>query len=143
MNPVVQEKRTLVGVRKKTVRFLIVEDHAAFRQALAVVLGAQPGLEVAAQVGSLAEARACLRSGDAGPIDAAVVDLGLPDGNGTELVKELVGGEPAIPVLALTDRLDLEHRGLAFGAGAGEVLSKRAGLDRILAALGRLSGRER
>lgn len=79
-----------VATQRKTVRVLVVEDHAAFRKALAVVLGTQPDLEAAAQAGSIAEARECLRSGGAGLIDAAVVDLGLPDGDGTELVREIV-----------------------------------------------------
>ncbi|WP_166397326.1 response regulator [Rubrobacter marinus] len=132
-----------MGTERKTVRVLVVEDHAAFRQALAVVLGARPDLEATAQAGSLAEARACLSSGGAGPFDAAVVDLGLPDGDGTELVGELVDGEPAVPVLALTDRLDLDRRGKAVRAGAQEVLSKGAGLGVILDAIRRLGARRR
>ena len=127
--------------QRYTLRVLIVHGHAAFRQALAVVLGAQPGFEAAAQAGSLAEARACLRSGGASPIDVAVVDLGLPDRDGTELVRELIDGEPAIPVLALADRLDLRQRGTA--AGAREVLTRGDSLGKILDALGSLGGRGR
>lgn len=126
-----------MGVQRKTLRVLIVEDHAAFRQAFAVVLGARPGLEAAAQAGSLAEARKLLRSGAPGPIDAAVVDLGLPDGDGIDLVRELV---PGIPVLALTDRLDLGRRRAAMRAGAEAVLSKGADLAGVLDALRRLGG---
>ena len=118
-----------------------MEDHVAFRQAFAVVLDARPGLEAAAQAGSLAEARKLLRSGARGPIDAAVVDLGLPDGDGTDLIRELVDGEPGIPVLALADRLDLGRRGAAVRAGAEAVLSKGADLAGILDALRRLGGR--
>ena len=130
------------ATQRKTVPVLVVEDHAAFRQALAVVLGTQPDLEAAAQAGSIAEARECLRSGGAGLIDAAVVDLGLPGGDGTELVREIVEGEPCIPVLAITDRLDFGRRGSAVRAGAQDVLSKGADLARILDALRRLGGRE-
>ncbi len=61
------------------IRVLLVEDHAAFREALAFLLNREPDLEVAAQAGSLAEARKALPQGG---FDVAVVDLGLPDGDG-------------------------------------------------------------
>ncbi|WP_166397823.1 response regulator [Rubrobacter marinus] len=128
---------------RKTLRVLIVDDHAAFRQALAIVLGAQPDLEAAGLAGSLAEARGLVRSSCGHRFDAAVVDLGLPDGDGAELAAELVQAEPAVAVLALADRRDLERRGLTLRAGAKEVLTKGADLGRILDALRRLGTRRR
>jgi DNA-binding NarL/FixJ family response regulator len=65
---------------------LIVEDHACFRQALGLILGWETDFGANTQAGSLAEARACLSGGRAGGIDAAIIHLGLPDGDGTELV---------------------------------------------------------
>ncbi len=59
-------------------RVLLVDDHATFREPLAFMLNREPEFEVVAQVGSLAEARRALEG-----IDLAVVDLDLPDGNGT------------------------------------------------------------
>ena len=56
------------------VRLLLVEDHAAFRDALAYLLGLEPWLEVVDRCGSLAECRAL---GDLlGDVD--VLDLALP-----------------------------------------------------------------
>ncbi len=63
---------------QRTIRVLLVEDHAAFREALAFLLGREPDIEVVAQAGSLAEARKAID----GRLDVAVVDLGLPDGDG-------------------------------------------------------------
>ena len=65
-------------------RVLLVDDHAAFREPLAFMFDQEPDFEVVAQAGSLAEARRVLDG-----IDLAVVDLSLPDGNGTELIGEL------------------------------------------------------
>ncbi len=128
-----------MGKHQKTLRVLLVASHAAFRQALAVVLDTQPDLGAAAQAGSLAEARACLRSG--GPVaDVAVVDLGLPDGDGTDLVREIVEAEIGVAVLALADGPDLERHEMALGAGAGEVLTKGAGVGQILDTLRHLGG---
>lgn len=130
-----------MGTEGKTIRVLIVEDHAAFRQALAVVLGAQPGLEPVGQAGSLTEARGLLHPNGRNRFDAAVVDLGLPDGDGIELIRELGEAEPGVAVLALADNLDLVRRGVAVRAGAQEVLGKGAGLVRMLDALRRLGER--
>ena len=47
----------------KPLRVMLVEDHAAFRQALAFLLANEPDLEVVAQAGSLAEARQALLEG--------------------------------------------------------------------------------
>lgn len=140
MNVVFLEERPLVETNRNTLRVLLVEDHAAFRQALGVVLDAQPDLETAAQAASLTEGRQRLR---ASPVDVAVVDLDLPDGDGTELVGELIKAKPRVAVLALADRLDLERRALAGWAGAEEVLAKGAGLSEILAAIRRLGAHRR
>jgi DNA-binding NarL/FixJ family response regulator len=66
-------------------RIMLVEYHAAFRQALAALLSQEPDLEVVAQAGSLAQARQMLDT----PLDVAVLDLSLPDGDGRELIGEL------------------------------------------------------
>lgn len=72
-----------------------------------------------------------------------MVDLGLPDGDGAELIRELCEGEPRVPVLVLADHLNLERCELAIRAGADDVLTKGGGLGRILDALRRLGERER
>ena len=78
-------------------RVLLVDDHATFREPLAFMFEREPEFEVTAEAGSLAEARRALEG-----IDLAVVDLDLPDGNGTELVGELRAANPDGAVLILT-----------------------------------------
>jgi CheY-like chemotaxis protein len=75
-----------------------VGDHAAFRQSLAAFLSQEPDLEVVAQAGSLAEARQMLNT----PLDVAVLDLSLPDGDGRELIGELRQRNAGISVLVLS-----------------------------------------
>ena len=96
-------------------RILLVEDHAAFRGALAKMLNRQPDLEVAAQCGSLAE---CRGIGGFADIDVALLDLRLPDGDGAELIGELHQANPHVKVLVLTASLesDLLDRILKVGA---------------------------
>jgi DNA-binding NarL/FixJ family response regulator len=66
------------------IRVLVVDDHAGFRDALATLLDNQPDLEVVGRAGSLSEAHTILRG-----VDVALLDRGLPDGNGFELLGEL------------------------------------------------------
>ena len=82
----------------RIVRVMLVEDHIAYRQAIAFLMSLGPDIEVACQAGSLAEARQALDR----RLDVAVVDLGLPDGDGSELFGELRRTNPGISVLVLT-----------------------------------------
>jgi DNA-binding NarL/FixJ family response regulator len=118
-------------------RILLVEDHRSLRQGLAWLLERDPDLEVAGQVGSLAEARAALNSQR---VDAALVDLTLPDGEGVELVRELRASDPPIPVLVLTISLEAATHEKARRAGANEVLSKAASINEIIGAIKRVAG---
>jgi DNA-binding NarL/FixJ family response regulator len=80
-------------------RVLLVEDHAAFRGALAFMLNRHPDLEVVAQCGSLAE---CRTLGGFADIDVALLDLHLPDGDGGDIIGELHRANPHLKVLVLT-----------------------------------------
>jgi DNA-binding NarL/FixJ family response regulator len=111
---------------------LLVEGHTCFRESLALVLGQEPDLEVS-QAGSLAQGRVCLAASE---VDAAVV--GLPNGEGDEMIRELRHANPPVPVLALTLSLDSAQRSLALYAGAEEVLAKGASLEEVVAAVRRL-----
>ena len=116
-------------------RILIVEDHASFRQTLAFVFDQQPEFEVVAQAGTLAEARGAM---DGTGADLGVIDLTLPDGEGTELIGELREANPDFAALVLTASLDRAEHARAVEAGAAGVLHKSADVDTILDATRRL-----
>ena len=119
-------------------RLLLVEDHAAFRGALALLLDLRPGMKVVAQCGSLAGCRAL--GGLLQTVDVALVDLMLPDGDGTEFIAVLRGANPAVKVLILTASIEPGLQGRMAEAGADGVLDKTAALTEIAAAVARLSG---
>ena len=113
----------------KPLRIMLVEDHVSFRQALAFMLDRDPNFEVVAQAGSLAEARRGLDGRETlGGIDAAVIDLALPDGNGVDLVGELRRHNPGVTVLVLSATLSQATLAKAVQAGVDGVLDKLAGL---------------
>lgn len=98
---------------------LIVEDIPEVRAALdAVVAEAFPGVTVA-HADSVASARTALRAQPGGLV---LLDLGLPDGSGIEIVREFAGGVPQIVVTTIFD--DDEHLFEALRAGANGYLLK-------------------
>lgn len=116
------------------IRILLVEDHASFRQALAVAFDVQPDLQVVAEAGTIDEARALLAG-----VDVAVVDLDLPDGVGTELIGPLRTINPNAQVLVLTASANQHDIARAVELGASGALHKSANIADILRALRRLS----
>jgi DNA-binding NarL/FixJ family response regulator len=102
-------------------RLLMVEDHASFRSALALMLNRQPDLEVVGQCGSLAE---CRSLGGLADIDVALLDLLLPDGDGTELIGDLRGANLRVKVLILTASPEAGLLERMAEAGADRVLDK-------------------
>jgi DNA-binding NarL/FixJ family response regulator len=115
---------------------MLVEDHIAFRQSLALLLSREPDLEVVAQAGSLAEARELLNS----RLDVAVLDLGLPDGDGRDLIGELHRANAGISVLVLSVTIRPGRLEEVMKAGADAVLHKVAPPASIVEEVRRLAG---
>jgi CheY-like chemotaxis protein len=123
-------------------RILFVEEDAGFRRvfthAMREALGDE-GLGVAfVEAGSLAEARSRLREGG---LDAALIDVTMPDGNGLELVGEINDGGVGrrIPTLVLSANLEPSVAVRALEAGASGALSKLVSVPETVDALKRLT----
>ncbi len=122
---------------QKVVRVMLVEDHADFRRLVAALLDREPDLEVVAEAGSLEEARSHIVQGE---FDVAVLDMGLPDGNGADLIVDLREANPDAAILVLSASLDPTNLARAKGAGADGILDKVASSDEIVDTIRRLSG---
>jgi two-component system uhpT operon response regulator UhpA len=104
------------------------------------MLDRDAGFKVVAQAGTLAEARRVLDESETPEgIDAAVIDLALPDGNGVDLVEDLSSHNPEMTVMVLSATLSQANLAKAVEAGADGVLDKLAGLGEIIGALRRLA----
>jgi DNA-binding response OmpR family regulator len=115
-------------------RLLVVEHNLLFREGLALLLEWRMGLS-SLQAGSLAEAKAILEANQ-NRLACIIVDLDLPDGEGTEVLKELDG----LPVLALIRSRNVERQVEAIGLGADEVLRTTGSVEKIAAVVERLIG---
>jgi DNA-binding NtrC family response regulator len=106
-------------------RALLVDDDKNSLSALADWVSGE-GFEVCTAA-SLAEAR---RSSADGGIDVALVDLQLPDGDGTELVREFQQ-QPAVDVLVITGHGTVDSAVDALKSGVVDYLTKPIDLNRL------------
>ena len=113
---------------------MLVEHNRLFREGLALLLEWRTGLS-SIYAGSLAEAKGVLEETDQKPA-CIIVDLDLPEGEGTEVLKQL----DRIPVLALIESRNPERRAEAIGLGADEVLRTTGPSSKMAAAVERLIG---
>ena len=119
-------------------RVLLIEDHALFRESLALLLEWRMQVE-SVQAGSLDEGRRALSVVN-GTGDFAIIDLDLPDGDGSELIEQLHETRPDVPILAFTADESPVRRARALEAGADEVLSKMTPVEQIIGTTERLVG---
>lgn len=111
-------------------RILLVEDHPANILLFSTLLkGAGYLINTAS---SLCEARHTLQK-DAVP-DLILMDIGLPDGNGLDLVRELRAGtlHARTPVIAVTAYAMSSEQAAARAAGCDEVITKPVERTRLL-----------
>ncbi len=109
-------------------RLLIVEDEARIAEVVRSAL-VRNGFAVDVMP-SCADGRAAL---EANPYDAAILDLGLPDGDGLKLLQDVRASGNAVPVLVLTARDAVEHRVAGLDAGADEYLVKPFAMAELVA----------
>jgi CheY-like chemotaxis protein len=137
-NPLLSKKDADEHVRPLMKRFLLVEDHALFREALALVLERHTGFD-SVRAASLAEASRVLDN-PPGTIGMAIVDVELPEGGGIELIAKLRETEPNIPVVAFTTARDPNRHAQALRAGADEVFSTWEPIEELVRTARRLGG---
>lgn len=119
-------------------RVALVEDQLQLQALIAAAL-AQIGLAVDA-FDSMGAFRGALRTH---PYDLLVLDRGLPDGDGLNLVRDLRSGDAPIPCLVLTARDALHDRVDGLNAGADDYLSKPFALEELKARVQALLRRPR
>ena len=91
--------------------------------------------------GSLAEGHRVLGAAK-GMADLAIIELDLPDGDGSELIERLHQTEPDVPIVALTADRSLARHARALEVGADEVLAKSAHVEQIIGAAVQLVGED-
>lgn len=117
-------------------KILIVEDDPDLAEGLTLALKNEGFVARAASDG----AQAKTQLGHFQP-DLAVLDLGLPDLDGMDLLKHIRANRPSLPVLILTARGDTDNKVKALDGGADDYLPKPFEMAELLARLRVLSRR--
>ena len=108
-------------------RILIVEDEAQLRRALGINLRAR-GYDV----DTVDDGTTALVAAGRQPPDLVILDLGLPDLDGVEVVHGLRGWS-AVPIIVLSARDAQVDKVAALDAGADDYVTKPFGMDELLA----------
>src|SRR3954454_7054424 len=112
-----------------TFTVLVVDDEPALVKALSINLRARHWEVITASDGAGAlEAVAKRRT------DVVVLDLGLPDLDGIEVI-EGIRGWSRVPIIVLSARHDSDEKVAALDAGADDYVTKPFGMDELLARL--------
>jgi DNA-binding response OmpR family regulator len=111
-------------------RLLIVEDDARIASFLEKGLTAEG--HVATVAGTVAEAEAALDVlGDR--LELVLLDLGLPGGDGEDVLRRLRRSGATVPVIVLTARAEVADRVRGLDAGANDYLTKPFAFEELLA----------
>ncbi len=117
---------------RSTTSVLVVEDEPEFLRRFSNAVLGDPGLGLVAAVSTGLAGKAML---DLQRPDVLLVDLGLPDIDGIELIRHAAQHHPDCDVLVVTMFADDEHVVGSIEAGATGYLLKDASADRIVASI--------
>jgi two-component system KDP operon response regulator KdpE len=109
-------------------RFLIVDDEPAIRRFVRTALSAQ-----GYQVLEAEDGRSALEVIRRNPVDLLVLDLGLPDMEGFEVIRSLRESGSTLPIIVLSVRTDEAGKVEALDLGADDYVTKPFGVDELLA----------
>jgi DNA-binding NarL/FixJ family response regulator len=120
---------------KKRARVLVVDDHPAVREALAIRIGRQRDLEVYGEAADMSEALHLIADH---PPDVAVVDISLKTGNGIDLIKRIKDRNDKVRILVWSMHSESLYAERALRAGALGYITKDQDTDRIVEAIRRV-----
>jgi two-component system, NarL family, invasion response regulator UvrY len=123
-----------VAAREKAavIRVIVADDHAVVRRGVLQIIGAAGDMAAVGEACSAAEALRVVQQHDC---DVLVLDVAMPGGGGFEVLTQLRGLKPHLPVLMLSMYPEKQYAVRALKAGAAGYLTKDAAPDELLDAI--------
>jgi two-component system KDP operon response regulator KdpE len=109
-------------------RILVVDDEPAIRRFLRVGIASQGYV-----VSELDRGLPAIDVARRGGADLIVLDLGLPDIDGSEVITQIRAAGSAVPIIVLSSRNDESAKVEALDLGADDYITKPFGIDELLA----------
>ncbi len=114
---------------KKTINFLLVDDHPVVRDGMEAMLMSEEDFD---SLGTAADATEALETLETCTPDVLITDVCMPRGDGFTLLKEVRKRYPKIKVLMLAGSPTAAERDEAKAMGASGYMSKSADLERLV-----------
>ena len=118
--------------KKNAARILIVDNHPAVREALAMRIDRQPDLRVCGEAADVSDALQLVASTRP---DVAVVDISLRTGNGIDLIKRIKSRNEEIRILVWSMHSESLYAERALRNGALGYINKEEATEKIVAAI--------
>jgi len=125
-------KRTWKGRNVSVLKTLIVDDHAAVRNALRGLIEEEPGLEC---VGEAANGVLAIEAVQTLKPDLMFLDINMPERNGLEVLRLLRQDKNEIQIVILSNHTDIHYVDAAIRLGANAFVGKDSGFEVLLQAI--------
>jgi two-component system invasion response regulator UvrY len=122
------------------IRVLITDDHAIVREGLRQIVAETNDISVVAEAANAAETIDAVR---ANALDVLVLDLNLPDRHGLDLLHQLRGSHPALPVLILSVNREPAYAMRLLKAGAAGYIGKDSAREQLVEAIRKVARGEK
>jgi two-component system invasion response regulator UvrY len=116
----------------RTLRVMLVDDHAVVRMGFRLLLQGTPDIEVVAEADSGEEA---VRQFPEVRPDVVVMDISMPGIGGPEAIGRILAREPSARILVLSAHEDVMHARRVLKAGAAGYLTKRSAAEALIQAI--------
>lgn len=120
----------------KKIRILIADDHPIVREGYKKILMSQPDMDVTGEAGNGQEVLDLIQKKD---FDLILLDISMPGRSGLEILKELKGQKPHLPVMILSIYPEEQYAIRALKAGAAGYLTKASAPEELISAIRKVS----
>jgi DNA-binding NarL/FixJ family response regulator len=118
------------------IRILVVDDHAIVREGLKQILSDVEDMSVLAEAANGQEALDKIRRAT---FDVILMDISMPGRSGLEILKDIKGEHPKLPVLILSMHPEEQYAIRALRAGAAGYMNKAGAPDELIGAIRKVS----
>jgi two-component system, NarL family, invasion response regulator UvrY len=119
------------------IRVLICDDHQIVRQGIKQILADAPDIALGGEAATGPEAIARVREGG---IDVVLLDIAMPQRDGLDVLRQLKGELPKLPVLMLSTYPDRQYAVRSLKLGAAGYLNKSADSEQMIDAIRKVAG---
>lgn len=120
------------------IRVVIADDHELIRNGFAALVSGETDMKLMGAARTAGELADLLRRQTP---DVIVLDIGLPDRNGLDVLRDIRGNNVAVRILVLSMHPEERYAQRAFAAGASGYLTKDSASEELVTAIRRVHGR--